>query len=387
MDLNLLPNELRNQENKEQAKLKKQPAGFGLELNSPHVEKAKSNWLNNLLGSPVSPVIDSAKPAIAPPKTELRLSNTNPATEKKAVARKPAGDSWGQIISGMFGFDRKKRIDFRLASNKREIKAPLPRATVYTDAKNSLPAPEAREIKTHQIVSKRNNPATIAILTERKDSRQDSHEAKPAKSAYNIVPKREKTSEFSVNLMPQEILAHLSTQKVNNISIIWAIAVPILIITLGYGVIILLQNDLKARLTARQQEFNGLQTEILDYIAKENQNNQTADRVAAVKKLLDEKNIWNNFFTYLEKYSLDGVYFSDLTADTSGVLTLPGMAENYNVLSQQLAVLDDADDFIKSVKLNNAQLVSEGKAGVVGVGFQLRLTLQDGVFKNLSDTK
>ena len=91
--------------------------------------------------------------------------------------------------------------------------------------------------------------------------------------------------------------------------------------------------------------------------------------------------MWSNFFALLEKYTLDGVYFTSLTADTSGTLILPGVADNYHILAQQLAILRDAKDFVSDAKISNAQLYSEGKAGVTGISFQLRLNLADQVFK------
>jgi hypothetical protein len=60
---------------------------------------------------------------------------------------------------------------------------------------------------------------------------------------------------------------------------------------------------------------------------------------------------------------------------------LPGVADNYQVLAKQLAVLRDATDLVKEVKISNAQILSEGRAGIVGVSFQLKLVLQDEVFK------
>jgi len=112
-------------------------------------------------------------------------------------------------------------------------------------------------------------------------------------------------------------------------------------------------------------------------------NNETADKILAIKNRLDGKFYWSNFFDLLEKYTLDGVYYTNLSADTSGQLVLPGVASDYETLSKQLAVFNNATDFVKEVKIGNTQLYSEGKAGVIGVSFQLRLLLADHVF----DTK
>jgi hypothetical protein len=131
----------------------------------------------------------------------------------------------------------------------------------------------------------------------------------------------------------------------------------------------------------KRTELDGLTRQIGDYIVREKENNALADRVSMIKNLLDEKILWSRFFDLLEKYTLDGIYFTNLTADTSGTLILPGVADNYHVLSQELAVLRDAPEFVKDARVTNAQLYSADKVGVLGVSFQLRLVLNDQVFK------
>jgi len=454
MDPNLLPIDLRGKEDKEQARLKKQPVGFGLELKLPEKNKKhekaakapgiwsglfgskpkpvatekltvppadfsharsvdlltsgkqvnkssvsanrpgknkKSGWLKNILGQPVSPVMNYApeekksvpttrvyepKPAVKPD-IAWRLPAQNRAKDNKPASRPKAGDSWTEIFKNMFSIGRKKRIDFRLASagDKKELIAPAPPVLKQEAKRETAPA---KEFVPYHAVTPRHNPPV-----ETKNTHSEANSAK-----YHTAPKREKNAEVNVNLMPQELMSRLSSGSAGNIkSIVIAVIIPLAIISLGYGAIMLLQNNLESKMSERQGEFEGLQKQIGDFVSREKQNNQVADQVVAVKKLMDEKIIWKVFFADLEKYTLDGVYFTSLTADTSGVLTLPGVADDYDTLAKQLAALRDASDFVKDVKLTNAQLISEGKSGVIGVGFQLRLTLQDNIFKKPKSIK
>lgn len=380
MDPNLLPDNLRGKEDREQFRLKKQPVGFGMELKMPQNDKrpakaakAPGIWAG-LFGRPVSPIINytniEKKPQAAP-KAEWKMPAPNLAKTSKPMARRQAGDSWTEIFKNMFGVGRRKRIDFRLASAGGN-KQPIIQAH----------APSQPEIRHETPPAEEAAPFRAAVLRHEQPSarREKIHEAKASK--YHAAPKRERSAEVYVNLMPQELMARLSSGAAGNIkAVIAALVVPAVIITAGFGAIVLLQADLKSRMAEKQQEFNSLQAQIGDFVSQERLNNQTADQVAAVKKLLDEKIIWNAFFDSLEKHTLDGVYFTSLTADTSGVLTLPGVADDYAALARQLAALRDAGDFVKDVKLTNAQLISEGKSGVIGVGFQLRLTLKESVFK------
>ncbi len=359
MDPNLLPSELRNKEEQEQARHKKQAADFGLELNSFKKEVQQKNsrpsanrgglW-QRLFGPAKQPA--QSEKLTEPALESFHASSVDLLSPAKSIK-----------VSPVFNRQPDNR---RLQENHWKNQAPIAKPP-------ALPRPEQHEMEKITLPRANNLNSKPAVIVEKKK----------AKSVFQGVPKREKASEVSVNLMPQELVSAFSAGgKQNFISLAIAIIIPALIITVGYGLIILLQDNLKSRMAERQQEFADLQKQIGDFIQKENQNNQVADKVSAIKKLLDEKIIWDNFFTSLEKYTLDGVSFDSLSADTSGVLSLPGLADDYNVLARQLAAFRDANDFIKDVKLTNAQLASSGKGGVIGVSFQIRLVLQDNIFRN-----
>ena len=319
-------------------------------------------------------------PRQAAPHIEWQRPAPVAAPERIAPAKEKAGDSWSSIIGGMFNFGRKKRIDFRLATPKDAG------ANMHPQVASMAPMIRPPEPPKQAV------PHHVAPARAEHESREHKHDNKERKSdrkgIYHLAPKRERPSGFDVNLMPQELISKLSWGGTNSLKpILIAVIVPLIVISLGYVALILLQNDLKSHMAIRQAEFDGLERQIGDFIVREKQNNQVADRVAAIKQILDNKVMWSNFFSYLEKYTLDGIYFNSLTADNSGVLALPGTADNYATLARQIAVFRDASDFIKDVKLTNAQLISADRAGVVGVGFQLRIVLQDNVFKRPRNTK
>lgn len=333
-------------ETSEQAKLKRIRASLDVALNSPQpevktkpVKKKSGGFWKNLFGAPVSPIKD--------------FSLTNPDISKndsKSLDLLSAGKNINDIAGRSPIKPEVKPV------SKPEIKLPFVK-----------PVPK---------------PEIIAAPKPESKKHEKPHRDSKATTPFHLVPRHEKSAEVNVNLMPQDLTARRASSDASHIkATIIAVLVPLAVLTVGFGIISLMQNDLKARMTARQNEFNGLEKQIGDFLSREKQNNIIADRVAIISKLTAEKIIWNNFFEKLEKYTLDGVYYNNLTADTSGVLTLPGIADDYETLAKQLAVFKSADDFIKDANLTSAQLVSEGKAGVIGVGFQLRLTLAEGLFK------
>jgi Tfp pilus assembly protein PilN len=416
MDPNLLPQNLRGKEDRERGKIKHQSRGFEIELSKPikktdsaksnwwqsltgvsvnkpatvsatlteplmdnpqdyHMnwleqgsdlknrkakpekvkktsnKKGKSGWLKSLLGKPVSPILTikeielpiPVKPMIIEKKLEV----------KPQIKVKKPSDGWGSIVGDMFGFSKVKSQKLKFASVEEKLAVPV-----------KAPISEA--------------PAKV-VLSKKKGKET---EKKSIKSPYNLVPKHEKMA-VDVNLMPKESVTEKTWSAAGSSTFIIVAVISILLVTAGYFSIVYLQKNLEQKMSLQQVELNDLNRQIGDFVTKEKENNHVAQKVTAIKKLMMDKIIWSSFFKLLEKYTLDGVYFTSLSADTSGVLVLPGVANDYSVLAKQLAVFRDAVEFVKDVKISNAQLYSEGKAGVVGSSFQIRLVLQDGIFSKI----
>lgn len=349
----------------------------------PKIKSASGgSWFNKLLGQPISPIISTTETRQTEPKqvmpkpirsntpdikpimpviekkplpveSKFQSQSTSVISTKELKKKQTTNDSWWSILKGLLGFSKVKEEKLKFAS--------------LTKPKESTAVqPKAVEVK----------PVKESAHEKPKESPK-----KVIRPAYNLVPKHER-AEINVNLIPQELTtksqlgSFISTQ-----SVVIAIIVPIILITAAYFSLIYLQQNLEKAMTLNKNDLTELNRQIGDFVVKEKLNNRIAQKVTTIKSLMDEKIIWSNFFEMLEKYTLDGVYFTSLTADTSGILILPGIADNYTVLAQQLAVFRDASEFVKEVKISNAQLYSESKAGVLGSSFQIRLVLQDRIFK------
>jgi len=272
-------------------------------------------------------------------------------THQKTVRQ----DSWLNIFKDLFSLGRKRRIDLKFASVEQD--------KIKSDYKRQPISPAKEEKK--------------ATRSEEKNGK---HPA--GKAPYHLVPKPERMGELGINLMPADSQAAIKQFQGEFSFLLISIFVPIILLAVVYGFLFFLQQGLNEQLAIKQAELKAKEEQIGDYLSKEKQNNQFASRLLAVKRINQEKVTWDNFFVLLEKYTLDGVYFTSLSADTSGILNLPGIADDYSVLSKQLALFRDADEFVKDFKISNAQLYSEGRAGVIGVNFQVRLVLNDAVLHN-----
>jgi hypothetical protein len=383
--------------------VKKYPAKMSKPLAGE--SRPRSYFWRNLFGKPALPIITDVnelakRPALKQPKAfglpaaadsaglEIKLTPdkailvARPAKEKPAKMasiKKVAGDSWLSIFSNLFAFRKKDLSGLKFAGTDNAA-ADLERAAALkakAEAGNLKPASTKEPFSS---IVKKMEP-TKPNLPEKKTSetpvKEKAKEKTKGKRAYHLVPKFEKGNGINVNLLPGDRGAKVRKPVSETRFLAVAILLPMLIITVAYGALWLLQWQAGRDLADRKIQLEDLQQQIGSYNAKEKANNDFANRLATIKKLADQKIIWSNFFTQLERYTLDGVYFTNLTIDTSGVFVLPGIATDYSTLAKQLALFKSAKDFIKDLKITSTQLYSEEKAGVSGVSFQLRLTLQD----------
>lgn len=366
----------------------------------PVTVQPRSHFWKNLFGKPALPIISGApesakqqsivkQPAAfgLPPAgkdgghVELTSGKTfmavKPAKEPKAKASKmpkAAGDSWLSIFSNLFSFGRRDVAGLHFAGTDSE--AEKSKTPAKTEAKPEA-AKEDKSISPKNKIMEQTKPS----LPEKKSPEMPVKEAdkhkKKGRTAYHLVPKFEKGNGVNVNLLPGDLAGRAKKTVSESRFLAMAIILPMILITATYGVLWLLQQQAVKDLATRKIQLDGLQRQIGNFTAKEKANNDFANRLAAVKKLNEQKAVWSNFFSQLERYTLDGVYFTNLTVDTSGVFVLPGVASDYGTLAKQLALFKDAKDFIKDFTITNTELYSQEKAGVTGVSFQLRLTLQD----------
>jgi hypothetical protein len=354
--------------------------GFNL-LDSPiesllePIDDKPSGWFGGLLGKPVSPIVSKPpKVKVVKEFSDKRIKTSNqkpvsyPSIETPSKSN-DSGDGWLSILGGMFSSAQKRDETVKFARVDE-----VPKTAIKTEA---MPNKYVRPIEA---------PITKVKFQEKIASRVEEHPKKePIKNTKlksRPLPQKDRGVEFGINLMPSDWQA---SEKAVFGSILpyllLAVIVPLLLLSAGYLTVTVVDNITKAKLAEQTSVLSGINRSLGDFSVRTEDNNSFASKVKVIKSLNEQKSTWNKFFPLLEKYTLDGVYYNSLSADTSGVLVLPGVADNYQVLAKQLAVLRDATDLVKEVKISNAQILSEGRAGIVGVSFQLKLVLQDEVFK------
>lgn len=333
------------------------------EVKKPEIEKLK-------------PVVYQAPP-IAPVKERQNFVAVKEDKPYKPVPLKTFtkryNDSWWQVLKSLFVPVKHQSEKVRLASDdiieeskaKTQIK-PQPIPLKATPEK--VEAPHHFETKPAEEPKKKEHPVK-------------EHKKKNQSIAYNLVEPNGHKNVPDVNLIPIDLLSkRTASQGRELVHVAIAVLVPIAILLGAYGVIFWGQTQLAVSMKQRNTTLDSKTKEIGDYESRLKKNNDLASRITSIVSLRKNKLAWSNFFELLEKYTLDGVYYNNLSMDTSGSFLLPGVADSYETAAKQLALLNNASDFVKDAKISNIQISSDSKTGSSGISFQLRLVLTDHVF-------
>ncbi|MBI5765851.1 hypothetical protein HZA71_01325 [Candidatus Falkowbacteria bacterium] len=254
-----------------------------------------------------------------------------------------AADSWGKIISSMFGFHKKKTV---------------------------LPA---KIISAPDVTSGRQVSQKSAKPTKEKTEKEKLSATAKAKKSH-----------FNINLIPEELVyREWINIRMQIIVLFLAIIFPAVIVYGAYRLIGFYQERADQQIHYKQAAINKLQEVAADYQKIKQNNTILQQKLMVIKGILDGHIYWTNFFRRLEKYTLDGVYYTDFAADISGEFMLPAIAASYGEAAKQIMAFKQAADFVKEVRVDKISLHSSGKGGITGVEFELKLKLADNVFRNI----
>lgn len=300
----------------------------------------KSFWAKLFAPKPKAP-----KPAAVPAPV---LSRPIPPVRPPApVIAKPAKkeprDSWWKIFHGLFTFSKKKDISkLHLAGERHRVIA------------SPVPAP-------------------------RQEGGQQPTMKPPAPNYHQAPPLSHSAVHINLAKLPPE-------QREPNFALLMLIflaawIVPALLVYGGSVFINQQQDKIETQLAQEQQRLTQFKSQLSPYWEKQTQTDAFNGRLAALKSLLQRQNSWDSFFNLLEKYTLDDVYYRQLSAEASGQLSLSAIAPDYQTVARQTAIFAGDESFVKNIKVNETSEVNDEKVGQVMINFQPRMYLQPGIFR------
>ncbi|MEK7167596.1 MAG: hypothetical protein AAB791_01185 [Patescibacteria group bacterium] len=347
--------------------------------------KQKMKYLRNskpkvgfreMFGAPRSPLQTSSQPAQSKPR-EVKIREDRRSFWSELF--KPEPKKLKLVVHAPPSLKSLKPADIKPII-KEEIKKMEERKEVIRTVKEKkpwfskpvLPKPKLKikmeEIKQPKI--KLPEPKKVKLPSPPKPRKADK---------FNLAPKKDKS--FDINLMPRELVLTSYYQPGAMAAIILlAVVLPAAIVGGVWWGITNWQEQTKNEITAAQGQINALKKELADWQQNQKKSFELQKKLLVIRNLFSGKIRWTNFLDLLEKYTLDGVYYTNFAADVSGEFTIPAVAKDYDTLAKQIVALREAKDFVKKAEVENIRLFSTEKAGISGVSFDLKLYLADGAF-------
>jgi hypothetical protein len=430
-NINLLPENMREQERKELSRSAKKPKIETIHLSrgqkrnpmSPVKPPKRSLW-KRIFGNkkkkmpvPVRPhdkqIVPSAKIDLlnVHRKKQIKYKRAKPLKQKPVKRRKSFWSFMGPAkspikmappapVSGKHlvrpvpprtpsapHHDRPQKVVLKHAPKKQKIKPARKPGIGLMARLRKIFKPKKRP-HTSQVTQK------VSPVPTPKPVQKPALAPKPV-SKFHMAPRSHKSS-LDINLVPEELIVKKYQKNQKHIAyIVLAVIVPAMIIASIYGLIGVQQSSIEGKIAQLSQDKQGLIDFINGFQNIRQKNIRLQDKLLSLDKMLDEHVYWTKFFSLLERYTLDQVYYTEFTADTSGKFLLPAVAaidsssgasvqdqvaESYRKAAEQMVAFQQADDFVDSVQVNNLEIVSSDTAGIQGVKFELNVSLIGGVF-------
>ncbi|MEK7653077.1 MAG: hypothetical protein AAB358_01165 [Patescibacteria group bacterium] len=392
-DINLLPDDFRKREEKERAHSANRPKIFNVEMSRPleekranlNSDKPKKSWWSKIFGQPVSPIRNGVAPIRALESQFERKEEIKKPPEKKIEMKKmrPKKHFW----RGIFG--RREKLSKPIAFAKPAwVKPPVAPRVFRPSFVPELSGLEKKRENLPPLMSKKKEKKPWFFFgfggkkaKPEKPIISAGEEKKEMADSPVVAPKTNKLK-FNINLIPQELISiKYYDPRWQGIIILIAIISAGLVVFGLYFLIDFGQTDINKKIAASENTVKRLNKELVEYQKQYDRYIGLETKILLIDQLFKNHIYWTKFFNLLEKYTLDGVYFTDVSADASGNLVLPARADNYERVAEQLVALRNATDFIKKATVDEVKLEVSPKSGIVGVSFDLKLKLVDDVFK------
>lgn len=197
-------------------------------------------------------------------------------------------------------------------------------------------------------------PTNVAVRT-------DGSKGGPVVVARNVIGMRGDTTNpeaitapgLNVNLLPEYAAAAMRGLAAPLRLLRFAVSC-VCCFTLVYAVMVGYEAYFIYRTEIGQQHLQELNTQILKYSDLQQKIAVTDDTLSALNGLLQGHIYWSNWFNFLESYTLPNVYFTDLTANQTGVVNLEGVAKDYSAVTYQVNAFRAASAVVQSVEVNSA---------------------------------
>ena len=198
--------------------------------------------------------------------------------------------------------------------------------------------------------------------------------------------------DWEVNLIPED-----SQEKNIPVSIILFLIMSVVIsgalVFGGWLWASYYHNTISTTISEIDAEISLIEADISQYSQLQEDARIIQNKITSVQDLLDKHIYWSEFFNKLEFYTITDVYYSSMSVDINGAVTLSAVGSSYENAVKQLMVMEKANDYITKVTIsditfqndtavadenteNENQIISEE----LNVNFNINLMVQPEIF-------
>lgn len=155
----------------------------------------------------------------------------------------------------------------------------------------------------------------------------------------------------------------------------------IAVVALIYAALAVKGNMSSGNLENLENEKAQIEKEILELKEYESEMAQLRNNIDSAGRFLDEHIYWDELFEIMEAHTVLGVRYETFNIDNAGQLKLDAVAENFEILSQQIAEFYKASDYFSNVEMSSISVDQDKKTGKVGgIKFFISMNLDADIF-------
>ena len=391
-EINLLPDELRDKEEKELESIRKKPKRISIEMSSPQKEKidqplraATPSLLSRLFARKTTPAKPlPAEPEAWAPKSEISAEKRAEEKVLHIPKTKPAQTkpSFGLSLPHWAGSKKTESKPQAIktqgeAKGVSEIKLPLSKDEIKLEI--AKPKEEKKKVKINLFKG-----FSLFGKRRKKDKEKDFDKKfdKIKFSKKEEGKKREEEKFIDVNLIPEELAKHPELDLSKKLFVGgMVIFICILLVALVYLGITWYQLRITQQIKEIEIEIAEVNKQISQLETTKTAALDLQNRLNLIRQLLDRHVYWTKFFDLLEKYTISDVYYTNFSMVGNDRLSISAIGKDYNSVAQQLVAFQNAADFVKNVRIDSASAEIDTAGGnYIGVSFSVYLEFVPGIF-------
>ncbi|MFA6909340.1 MAG: hypothetical protein WC289_05710 [Patescibacteria group bacterium] len=370
----------------------------------PGVFQRFGMWIRKIFASSPKPTtrVTAQPPRIPPPPVPPAIAQAAakperltvfvppPVSPKPSLPPKPVAQPHGPSVFARFGtwlrrlFARKPKTFAPTSSlHNLESMPPTPKPPVkpvhdkvFTPTPTPPPsAPVVPPILPHAIPPQPKPMANIPVIPPKKEVKVESTEG-----TYTQAPVIDKLGMRSVNLIPGEMLEAAGPER-KLFKIGFLAAICVVIVFAGYLTINLYQRTIIGETAEIDNSIANVRAEISTFSEFRASAQSLQQHIRDVNTLLDQHINWTVFFSELELHTLPDVYFTTISVNATGNVTLSAIGESPTAIAKQYTLLQHSPNFASEVSVTSfTPLVDELSGETSGYMFTISLTVPSSLF-------